>query len=570
MKLGLILIACLISVVLYGQQRNQLYFPVYQFEDTTQQGRISFLYQYLEELRTYDVDLQPDFERHSQAASHYSYTLHYKQVQLLHACLKLHTDRNGRVISVKVEHPDLRAFDRYNPETELANWKKINIRNFAESHWQTARKINQYSFQLTVMNTQPTMVVELNAWDNHTDSTVVLDKQGNVLFAFDQTRHARIDTLAAVRVFYPDPLTTLNQVYGGTYIDQGDANAAWFGAAYHDTSIRTVFDNLNNTFYLENELVKIEDIESPNAAVATSMSPSFLFNRNQSGFEEVNTLFHITAFHDHIASLGYDTLMKLQVLVDAHAQFGADNSVFNRNGGNPNILFGDGGVDDAEDADVIVHEYCHGISWSANNNSSFTFERAGLDEGLADYFATSYSRSRNAFGWERMFSWDGHNEFWIGRTANTTLNYPNTAANFYATGEIWNAAMSAIWTDLGAIVTDKLMLESLHFFTNSTTLPEAAFYVLQADTILFGGMHTAVICDKFKQKNIFDHNCKPVSSASVFEQTAMKVINTLGFAGSGQDVMVQFQKPVSGYYKLYDVSGRAIKWIFRITHKTRH
>jgi hypothetical protein len=185
-----------------------------------------------------------------------------------------------------------------------------------------------------------------------------------------------------------------------------------------------------------------------------------------------------------------------------------------RNGGDPTLSFGTGGVDDAEDADVIIHEYCHGISWSANGNDNFSNERAGLDEGLADYFATSYSRSLNTFNWEKMFSWDGHNAFWTGRIANTSTNY-GTTNDIYKLGEIWNSAMSAMSTDLGDYVTDRLMLESLHFFTNNTTLPEAALYVLKADTLLFNGINVSSICAQFQLRNILNSNCLPVSIAKL-------------------------------------------------------
>ena len=49
------------------------------------------------------------------------------------------------------------------------------------------------------------------------------------------------------------------------------------------------------------------------------------------------------------------------------------------------INFGEGGVDDAEDADVILHELGHGIhDWITNGSLS---QVDGLSEGMADYWA---------------------------------------------------------------------------------------------------------------------------------------------------------------------------------------
>ncbi|MEZ4916786.1 MAG: hypothetical protein R2836_07345 [Chitinophagales bacterium] len=51
----------------------------------------------------------------------------------------------------------------------------------------------------------------------------------------------------------------------------------------------------------------------------------------------------------------------LQISVDTHGNNGADNSFFSP--ATPlRLIFGEGGVDDAEDADVIIHEYGHAIS----------------------------------------------------------------------------------------------------------------------------------------------------------------------------------------------------------------
>ena len=71
------------------------------------------------------------------------------------------------------------------------------------------------------------------------------------------------------------------------------------------------------------------------------------------------------------------------VVADSHGTM-ADNSYF----ANPSSLYlGTGGVDDAEDADVIVHEYTHFLSWNANqsNGSNATLERQAIDEGLCQF-----------------------------------------------------------------------------------------------------------------------------------------------------------------------------------------
>ena len=54
------------------------------------------------------------------------------------------------------------------------------------------------------------------------------------------------------------------------------------------------------------------------------------------------------------------------------------------------LRFGKGGVDDAEDAEVILHEYGHAIHFS--QNFSFASEEAGaISEGFGDYWAVTVS-----------------------------------------------------------------------------------------------------------------------------------------------------------------------------------
>ena len=63
----------------------------------------------------------------------------------------------------------------------------------------------------------------------------------------------------------------------------------------------------------------------------------------------------------------------------------SDNSFYSSSSGS--LVFGEGCVDDAEDADVIIHELGHGIhDWITQGGLS---QVNGLSEGTGDYFAQS-------------------------------------------------------------------------------------------------------------------------------------------------------------------------------------
>ena len=70
-------------------------------------------------------------------------------------------------------------------------------------------------------------------------------------------------------------------------------------------------------------------------------------------------------------------------------QWGQDNSFATDHPKNE-LRFGKGGVDDAEDAEVILHEYGHALHFA--QGFVFGSARAGaISEGFADYWAVTVS-----------------------------------------------------------------------------------------------------------------------------------------------------------------------------------
>lgn len=121
----------------------------------------------------------------------------------------------------------------------------------------------------------------------------------------------------------------------------------------------------NGVYSLKSKYVQVADFESPSTGLFTQASPDFLFNRNDQGFEAVNAFYHLDRSMAYInETLGINcksTLNNGILLFDPHGLSGDDNSHFIPS--SQRLAFGEGCLDDAEDADVVLHEFGHAIHY---------------------------------------------------------------------------------------------------------------------------------------------------------------------------------------------------------------
>lgn len=280
-------------------------------------------------------------------------------------------------------------------------------------------------------------------------------------------------------VFDPDPLTTSQQAYAGSYVDGNDANSAALTAQLKIVTLPDITLNAG-TYSLVGPYAAIIDHEAPNKGLFTQASSSFAFDRNADNFEAVNCYYHIDSMMRYLnVTLGL-SIQPYQysggVRFDPSGLSGADNSHYTT--GNGSLAFGEGGVDDAEDADVIIHELGHGLhDWFTAGGLS---QVNGLSEGTGDYIAGSYSRFKGgwtsaqaAYNW--TFNWDGHNPFWGGRILNYTAVYPaGLVGAIHTDGQIWATANMKIWDDIGRQKADKAFWSGLATTNSATNQNDAA------------------------------------------------------------------------------------------------
>lgn len=281
-------------------------------------------------------------------------------------------------------------------------------------------------------------------------------------------------------VYNPDPLSQAQVLYGTTgYVDGSDAATTQLNNARVSVTLPEV-DLTAGVYLLKSTYAEIRELGSPSKGLFTQSTSNFSFNRNQDGFEAVNAFYHLDNSLRYInQTLGipcipYQSANGGAVLFDPHGANSADNSFYS----NGQLQFGEGGVDDAEDADVVLHELGHGLhDWITGGGLS---QVNGLSEGCGDYWAVSHKRSLNQWGsnteqYNWVFGWDGHNPFWNGRTTDYPASYNGGLVNqIHTDGQIWATALMKIWVGIGKQKTDKAFLNGLDLTVSSTNQQNAA------------------------------------------------------------------------------------------------
>ena len=237
------------------------------------------------------------------------------------------------------------------------------------------------------------------------------------------------------------------------------------------------------------------------AARVNSTTNDFLYTRDNLGFEQANTYFHLDRAQARIQALGFTNVNNRQqeAIVDAQT---SDNSFYSSN--NLRLNFGRGGVDDAEDADIVLHEYGHSIQDNQVPNFGGADE-GSMGEGFGDYLAASFSLALAPDAGHAQLSdpacvgdWDGTSYSMETprclRRVDGTKHYPEDEENeVHADGEMWSAALWDLRGRLGADVMDKLVLEHHFLLAGNGVFFTAAQALITADLNLNGGVNGPII-----------------------------------------------------------------------------
>ncbi len=265
--------------------------------------------------------------------------------------------------------------------------------------------------------------------------------------------------------------------------------------------------------------------------LANEPSRVYNYTRNDLRFQEVAAYYAITSVQRWIQSLGFTNVNNRPLPVNAHCYAG-DRSDYSP--GDRALHLGDGGVPDAEDSDIVIHEYGHAIQdnqvpgWGPVQNTpqramgegfgDFLAGMANLYKGnpvyqatrkycVGDWDATEYSPFSADPPSGGCLRWiDGHDEH-TGQDIGVYAGHPTEE---HDDGRYWSAALTCVYEGMGATPQardDVMKLVLQHHFSllpdSSNTAFDTAVNALQlADANLFGGAHRQLIRDCMVRRGV--------------------------------------------------------------------
>jgi hypothetical protein len=293
------------------------------------------------------------------------------------------------------------------------------------------------------------------------------------------------------RVFDPHPVATLNDT---TLRD---------GSAIPDAAYTTVdLVGLDGTGHLDGPFVS-----TANTPGRIRLDDGeYLFTRADRAFKEVMVYFHIDRVQRYIQRLGFDNVLNHPIKVNIVGR-ADDNSDYSPT--TKALRFGTGGVDDAEDAEIVLHEYGHAVQDDQVPGFGAGHECGSMGEAFGDYLAASFfadgkpARLRPCVGSWDAVSYSGDDPPSL-RRLDSNKKYPRDVhGEVHDDGEIWSACLWQIREALGGRTADRLVIAHHFLLTPHSTFEDAGNALITVDRQLNDGRNVDRIRDVFVRRGIF-------------------------------------------------------------------
>ena len=296
-----------------------------------------------------------------------------------------------------------------------------------------------------------------------------------------------------------------------TLTDQKDSDAAVPASAYATVPLR----NLDGSGYLRG---KWATVQSATGTPAFSTTNTFAYTRHQDQFEQVMGYFWVNQAQEYLQSLGFGSTLPgivKQPFVVKIDQYGGDNSY--QTDKPYRIRLGKGGVDDAEDAEVIVHEYGHAVHASQVPGYGTSLDAGSIGEAFGDYFSVSVGlAAAKQYGWpvkaEEACPMDWDSTSYTAaphciRRFDRNLTVATRKGEVHYDGQIWSQALWEIrkgYEAMGRTTTawDTTMIDAQFDFAPDTSFSAAAKAIYDKALARDGAKAAALVKDRFAARGI--------------------------------------------------------------------
>lgn len=292
------------------------------------------------------------------------------------------------------------------------------------------------------------------------------------------------------RVFDPNPVVTLNDTSINDRTKLPDK-------AYSEVVLR----ELKSTGFIEGPFVTTKTTK--NRIKRTNRD--FRFKRTDRAFKEVMVYFHIDRLQRHLQDMGFKNVLNRPIPVNIDGQRD-DNSHYSPS--DRDLTFGTGGVDDAEDAEIILHEYGHAIQDDQVPGFGASNEGGAMGEGFGDFLAASFfSDAKPKEMKPTVGNWDataysGDEPPYL-RRLDSNKKYPKDIdGEVHDDGEIWSACLWELRGKLGRQRAEKLVIAHHFLLARDSGFEDGANALLTADKKLNNGANEKVIRDIFVRRGI--------------------------------------------------------------------
>jgi zinc metalloprotease ZmpB len=311
-------------------------------------------------------------------------------------------------------------------------------------------------------------------------------------------------TTAQGAVFWVNPVQSSGDE---SLTDRKDSATAVPAADYRPVTLT----GLDGSGYLRGQWANVVS-ETGDPAFAPA-GGSYIYNRADDRFEQVMAYYWVTQAQLYLQGLGFGTGELPPVNMESQDvrinQYGADNSF---SWDKKDLLrFGKGGVDDAEDAEVIVHEYGHAVHDAQVPGFGTSLDAGSIGEAFGDYLAVSVGLAvagQPAKGVPAacVMDWDATSYTSTVphclRRIDTNLHYPEDLdGEVHDDGRIWSRALWDIRQSLGNIRADTIILKGQIDFPG-TTMTDLATRTVAAAKSLYGNSAASKVTAAFEARGI--------------------------------------------------------------------